>query len=747
MLLSLGLIALAGALFIEWRWCRLAVIGIEGAPAWKPSQATRALWAALLVLAGMVPLALAVPSFFAAAARLPPDAVSHAVVAERIARVGMPHGWIDAYNGGFPFGPHYQSVPILLVAGLIKLGVEPARATQALGLIAVFATPMLVAAGTALAGADVLAAVLGGLALAWIAPFPAFVGGWDAYLGPGLLSQVVALPVVVACAMAIVLDRPRRAAPWLAALLLACHTQIGVCAFVVGVPVALVAFDHRARERFFRAGIGAVASALALYGAGARSFAVPFSWPHVTPTKILGFPPARLWLWLDGLLLDLERAPVFTTMCVASLFVLLAFVRSRAARGALVLVSVTTALSVAGTTLVTLGESGRRMVEFVSPVRMMVLIPLGAALAIIIAVHELTWRARAIVGTAYGRTIAPAFGGALLLLLAAVALPERMRWLAIRRTLDDRMSPAAIDDCGRNLPRGFRAEDGRRWVERLAPTGRFAVDRATASPLCAAMLGLEVASRAPMGLVVGGPGSQVGVLQQAFENLDATRPRGELRADSLGVQYVLAGLAEGTDPPIGFRVLERRGDAALLERVGSTGLVGVGCVVEVWRGRDRALRDALFEALGRKQSPLDRPRELVALEPADESVTRREVDLGGCVVDALERATLRVSPREPGAYEARVVAPVPLDLVIRATAFPTWTVRVDGAITPSRTVVPGFLAVRVAEGAHHVEAEAAPPPHYRLGILAAFLVTLAAALVEPRRLLRRITGGRYRTSG
>jgi hypothetical protein len=83
------------------------------------------------------------------------------------------------------------------------------------------------------------------------------------------------------------------------------------------------------------------------------------------------------------------------------------------------------------------------------------------------------------------------------------------------------------------------------------------------------------------------------------------------------------------------------------------------------------------------------------------------------------------TPREPGAIEAVVEAPAPVDVVLRVSAFPTWRVTLDGE-TVGRTdvVAPGFVAVRVPSGRHRVAAVVSTLPGY-----AVFIALGAAGVV------------------
>ncbi len=98
-----------------------------------------------------------------------------------------------------------------------------------------------------------------------------------------------------------------------------------------------------------------------------------------------------------------------------------------------------------------------------------------------------------------------------------------------------------------------------------------------------------------------------------------------------------------------------------------------------------------------------------------------------------EGAAVREIPREPGAYEAVVTLAHPADVVVRASAFPTWKLTVDGERVPDFVVAPGFFAARIGAGEHHLVATVAPLPGYVGGVCAAAVVVIACAAARRRR--------------
>jgi hypothetical protein len=138
------------------------------------------------------------------------------------------------------------------------------------------------------------------------------------------------------------------------------------------------------------------------------------------------------------------------------------------------------------------------------------------------------------------------------------------------------------------------------------------------------------------------------------------------------------------------------------------------------------LRDALFDRLSDATPPTQHPTALIELADGPEPLAESDVPLAGC--DSAS-AAVEEKGREPGAYEATVKSRAPVDVVIRATFTPTWTVLVDGAAATPKLVVPGFFAVRVPAGEHRVEAVFQLPAHYVLIVAGAFAVVTVLGLL------------------
>ncbi len=704
-----------------------------------PSQQRRAALAWLLgaVTLANLPLLLAAPRLLVG--RLPPDAFSHAVVAQAIARKGLPHGWVDVYDGGFPFGIHYQSVALLVDAALIKLGIPALLATNALGLAALLAAPLAFAWAAYRSGLHPLASLGGAIALTAVAPEHPMVGGWESYASQGLLSQVFTIPILIACARFLVSpDAPARSRRWLvalSALAVAAHTQVTIVAFAAGLVVVLAAGTAEIRRRFFVASAAAAVAALALYGTGALTFKVPFGSPRGALWRLLGFSFDRM---TDGDFLDQDRAPILTAAWIAAAMFLLPFARSRVCRGALVFVVFAEVVTFGRDAFLQAGKAAYALFELEPPARMMAVVPLAVALVVAVALHELDARAGALVTFAaftrfthaaprWLRRVPLAFGVAA---LAVLLLPSRARWA--RELAAGVASLSGDHECGAGTPSGYATRLAADWIHDL-DRGRFSTDVASFPDACPAANGLDLASPVPLGNNVGGPGSQVGVLVAAYVSLDLAAPGSAARAEVLGVRDVLASREHASREPT-WREREAKGDTVLLERTGGTDLIGVGCVGEEWAGGDGALprRGHVRHRRARPDAWFSNPTSLVALTGGKGPVQRRAVERAGCDASG---ATVAEHPREPGAYEAVVTSPSDVDVVVRATYFATWEVKVDGAAVPNRRVAPGFVSARVPAGAHRVEATVQLPR----GSLAALVVACACLvfLARPRQMSPR----------
>jgi len=686
---------------------------------------------AIGVLVGSAPLFVFAPWRGRSVELYTGDAATHAAVAREIAEQGLPHGWLTVFLGGFPFGHHYPPLGWLLSAGLMRLGLAPARSLYWLAWVATLALPFAIYAAALRVRARPTFAALGAVFVLAVSPYNPFVGGYEAFFTTGLISQVLALPLVV-LAVAEIARGARASAVTLGALAIAAHPEVAAASMALALVGAVVARDRRALETAALAAAGAAVFGLALYGQGVTTLAVPFGWPPDFGWRRLGFGFRRWDWWLfDGDLLDRESALMpLTALVGAALPILFARVRRPGPRAALAVLAVAMLASSLGPTLDRLGGLAALALAFLQPLRVLALLPLAAAALVIVALEEAAQSLEPAVLPDRARAVAPLLAITAALPLA-LALPNRFAaGRAIRAQFAD--APCV------HAPPGYDAATLRGWVGALEH-GRLWFDQSEEGPLafCAERDGLVVASSVPVG-VTSGVGSHLGIEWLAARQLELGRPNSSARAEALGIRYVL----DIATPPE-WRERSRLGSVVLAERSGGTDLIGAGCVTERWQGSDDALRERLIRELTRPAGAdrlLD-PTHFTLLEPAPGGVVAGSVALDGC--DATG-ASVTPRPREPGALEATVEGRAPVDVVFRATAFPSWRVTLDGEreLAP-RKVAPGFFVVRVPAGRHHVLAVVSSLPGYALALVAGVLVVLALAFApHPRTLLGRFSDRR-----
>lgn len=712
---------------------------------WGEPQGDRRAWwlsGAASVIAS-APLLWHLPFFLGADAPLMADAASHAAIAQSIAQHGVPHGWIDTYDGGFPLGVSYPPVGWLAGALLIRLGVPTATAIQALGIMPYLIAPPLVLLVGRAAGARPLAALAGALAVAWIAPFSYWLGTAESYIGLGLLSQALAVPLVLLAARAAVAKRGAWQLPLLAATLVATHPQIAVAAALSSAP-ALALGRRELRRRLLSGFAAAGAAGLALYGPGIARLEIPFGWPTraLGVSWIAGYRLETLYDWVvEGRLFDQRRAPAITSIWVLCTLTLAALARHRIPRLVLVTFVWTIGLTFAGRGLLLLGEGGERILSFLQPQRVLALVPFAMAAVVVVACEELLARGarlRAVPGLErHGHRWVPGLIAFALVPAALLGVQTQAQRFGAAVAEGTSWRSAEERGCGLALPA-------------LAWAGSLDVGRLTTieeAPLweCAKHVGVELRSAVPLGYSIGA-GSHVGILAQAFGRLRLDEPGSAARAEALGVRWVLHGRSHTPWRSDAWRTRAATETLQLSERLGGTDLVGVGCVESRWRGAYASLRQALSEDLGGAAQSLADPRSLVEIEHTKGPLVREALPRGAC--DAAN-ATVVERRREPGAYEATVDAPAEVDVVIRATATRDWTVHVDGRPTPTRVVAPGFVSVRVPPGEHEIYAEVAWPPGYGAGLTIAAGAVGALAFFLRRRdePARHVPRSRLRAAG
>ncbi|WP_437801740.1 hypothetical protein [Sorangium sp. So ce693] len=252
--------------------------GPAPAVATAPGPSPRLAWlaAAAAVAVALLPALRDAPALAGPGAALSKDTISHLAIAFDIATSGLPHGWIATNNGGFPIALHYPPVGWLLVAALIRLGVAPVVAVKGLGFAAFVGAPLVVLAAARAVGARPASAAAGAVALAWVAPYVQFAGGWPSFFLLGLLSQILVIPLVIAWAAAVIRPARFELGPALAAACAATHPQVFTVSAAVLGAAAIAAWDRRLCARVLRSLAGGGLVAVALYGPGIASMAAPF---------------------------------------------------------------------------------------------------------------------------------------------------------------------------------------------------------------------------------------------------------------------------------------------------------------------------------------------------------------------------------------------------------------------------------------------------------------------------------------
>lgn len=725
---ALALLILSGA----WLTFRRQSAGPSAA--WHAPQSRREIWlGALLVLGSASPLLRLAPWTSGSDSWMPGDASSHAKVADELARFGLPHGWLESYLGGFPFGHHYPPLAWLLLAFGIRGGLTPAVAVNTLGFFAVVAAPLVLYGSAVRSGARPVFAACGACFLALVSPYNAFVGGYEVYFSAGLVSQALGLPLCMAFAAALA-HGARASAALLGALAMLAHPQLAGATLLLTSVVAVID-GARGRRLATACGVAAaVATALAVYGQGLITLRVPFGWPPGFGWRQLGFGTTRLLWWLrDGDLLDNGvGTPALTALSGAAILTVSLLIRRRAPRAVLALTLAGFLAASSGPVLAQLPRLGALLLEFVQPLRVLALLPAVLALALVVALEEGTDALRGVrlpKQLASRQLPAALLAACLVLGVLGLVLPARAR---ATQQLRAPRSGAAASSCGGLLPGDASALRG--WLAALRGGSLWLDERDTALASCLRAQGLELDSAVPLG-ATWAVGSHVGLSWAASRQLQPERPGLAQRAEALGIRYLLLQQRPDRALPAGFVRRKALGAVELLE-LPSVDRAHVGCIRERWSGSDQALRQRLLGALATPESTdllLD-PARLIELRTTD-GAARSEAVADRC--DA-SLATLRVAAREPGAIEVEVTSEAPVDVAFHASAFPAWRVAIDGGPgEPAATIAPGHFSTRVAAGHHRLRATAGTMPGYGAWLLLGALTVAALAWLQPPKWLRR----------
>jgi hypothetical protein len=550
-----------------------------------------------------------------------------------------------------------------------------------------------------------------------VSPYNSFVGGYETFFTEGLISQVVVLPLCIWLVAATVRNSNRWEAPLAAWLAMASHPQVTFATLVL-LGLALLAAGGRAAivSGLWTLIIALLAGA-ALYGQGLATLDIPLGWPPGMGWRQLGFGPSYLpWWVVDGDLLDRESVPVLTALSTAAFLILLLGGQRPQNRAVAVALASSLLLGASGRLLLSIGKPGALLLSFLQPLRIMSLVPPLAAVAVAVALEHASASLELTSLRGGLRRVARYVSLALTLLVAVIAsfaLPARMRYVdATIRRLD-----SVPCSSGEHPQFGYDRETVRAWLSTLSG-GKLWYDANTDLGLCVNQDGLDLASSVPIGSA-NAVGAHVGVLAHAANQLEPDRPGSALRAQALGIGYVLRA-SKLAAPPSGWAIQHQQGTVQLLSQPAER--VGAGCIRREWSGSPEQVRARLNRELADPEQAdmLLNPRRFTALHYKPGPVKQSDRPLDGC---NSEDARVSVESESPGVIQTLVQSPTPVDVVFRATAFPTWRVFVDGQPQSEPTLIaPGFFSVRVPPGRHELTASVSLMPGY------AWLVALAALL-------------------
>lgn len=649
------------------------------------------------------------------------DAESHARVGLDIARFGLQTGWLDGRLAGFPFAQHYPPLGWLLHAAAVNLGAPPIRAMQWLGFLFVFATPLTLfyCLGSA-PRMRLFEAALGGIFVSWISPYSPFFGGYEGFFHTGLLSQTIGLPLVMLWMREVCLGRRTVALVGYSLLAMAAHPQLCVAA-VVFLGIGLLGFGALSRLRTFAwTTLVLGACGLALYGQGVLGMQIPFGWPADFGWRHQGFPFSRLSWWLmDGSLFDKNSTGALTSLAILCAALSLSRIAIARVRAVLLTFGLGLLLSVSGSLLGTSGPVGEILLRFVQPLRLVSLLPIAAAALVAVvtgAVADDIERLLVQVGReAWSRTARIAIYMATLGACVG-AVPARLEFARMWHDSFENVAP----------PDGYERAAVARW---LAEKRQGRIWYSANSRFVPVFLrdALSLATERPIANT-GAVGGHVGLHLAAYGALAPSDPGAVDRAEALGIRALL--LANTPAPP-DFRTVHISGSVALVEHNRPSNLLGSGCIVRRYVGRNPDLMERMVADLEhpvRRRRLLD-PRHLTQIVIKNSPLKEAYVPPGKC-----ESGNARIQEKSyySGHIEASLESPDPFDLVIRVASFSSWRVALNGRDVRWTPVAPGFISIRVPRGSFSLVADASVWRNMLGTFTFACLILLGLVLVRGR---------------
>ena len=677
---------------------------------------------------------------------LPGDASSHALVSMHLFDTSFLPQWSDRYVGGFPLGIHYPLLGWVLAALPMKMGANPTLTILCIGYVSALSVPLLFYFLARRNGAYYVSSFASALLLQWLSPLTSFVGNIEAFVTSGLLSQVVCTPILVLWAFELLGKGTTPRAILLGSLCVLTHPQLAAsAALILGFSVAVTG-NRTTISRYFVSQTAAVLVAGLVYGPGIVSMSVPFGWPDIPQWMHLGFGPDKLGDWLvDGALLDHDRPALLTSMWLACFPLLAArFRKFPAARAALVGSVVGFALCLTGPSLAQSGRIGELIVSVFQPLRTMACLPFIVVATILLTLELYSdapkqwlllvlrrWGHRS--ESRWQTLSSPRKAILVFLCTIPVWLPivmtlrDSRRWTFALFTAEFAHYPAERP-CGPNGPTHHEINRLQQRVSTLRG-GRLWIDNGPDSMigLCTKTTSLERYATVPIAST-GAVGAHVGLLHAANLQLDPHAAGLSLRAEAIGVRYLLLNEPLDGECSKGFELKDRFGPVRLYERVTPTDYFGIGCVEAKLSGRAYDLHQRLTSALitpEKRNTYLD-PRHFTAIEIVNRPSTTSVVH-SSCELDA--KTSLHEIPRPLGSYAAVVVTDSPLELVLRATAHPGWRFVANGMPVVPHLVSPGYYAISLAPGRYTVIASYKLPLLLALGYVLALLLPLFATVI------------------